>query len=202
MAALAIATASSSPSSQHALLTPPYYRLLPLATISPPQARLKAVLAAMDPSQVKIPPMKDLTADNITENTIIINSQGPDRRLQYLLERLVTHLHDFARETRLTTEEWMAGIMFLTAVGQICSDTRQVPLLPRTPRLLNWRHPANRTTSGIHSPLGRPRPIHARREHQSPQAGKRNGGHRSRPVPHGRRARVRTRGQHLQRRQR
>ncbi|KAA8910689.1 Intradiol ring-cleavage dioxygenase [Sphaerosporella brunnea] len=79
----------------------------------------------MDPSQVKIPPMKDLTPDNITPNTIIVNSQGPDKRLQYLLERLVTHLHDFARETRLTTEEWMAGILFLTAVGQICSDTRQ-----------------------------------------------------------------------------
>jgi hypothetical protein len=70
--------------------------------------------------------MKDLTADNITPNTIIINSQGPDKRLQYLLERLVTHVHDFARETRLTTEEWMAGILFLTAVGQLCSDTRQV----------------------------------------------------------------------------
>ncbi|KAF8245521.1 aromatic compound dioxygenase [Wilcoxina mikolae CBS 423.85] len=79
----------------------------------------------MDPSKVNIPPMKDLTADNITPNTIIINSQGPDKRLQYLLERLVTHIHDFARETRLTTEEWMAGILFLTAVGQMCSDTRQ-----------------------------------------------------------------------------
>jgi protocatechuate 3,4-dioxygenase beta subunit len=81
--------------------------------------------AIMDPSQVKIPPMKDLTPDNITPNTIIINSQGPDKRLQYLLERLVTHLHDFVRETRLTTEEWMTALLFLTAVGQISSDTRQ-----------------------------------------------------------------------------
>ncbi|KAI5784767.1 catechol dioxygenase [Geopyxis carbonaria] len=79
----------------------------------------------MDPSKIVIPPMQDLTADNITPNTIIINSQGPDRRLRYILSRLVTHLHDFARETRLTTDEWMAGIMFLTAVGQICTDTRQ-----------------------------------------------------------------------------
>ena len=80
----------------------------------------------MDPSRVEIPPMKDLTPDNITPNTIIVNSQGPDKRLQYLLERLVSHMHDFARETRLTTEEWLAGVMFLTAVGQKCSDTRQV----------------------------------------------------------------------------
>ena len=80
----------------------------------------------MDPAKAKVPPMKDLTIDNITENTIRINSQSSDQRLTYVLERLVTHLHDFARETRLSTKEWMAGLEFLTAVGQICSDVRQV----------------------------------------------------------------------------
>jgi hypothetical protein len=39
---------------------------------------------------------------------------------------LVSHLHDFARETRLSFDEWMAGIQFLTQVGQICTDVRQV----------------------------------------------------------------------------
>lgn len=77
--------------------------------------------------------MKDLTIDNITENTILINSQGPDRRLTYVVERLVSHLHDFARETRLSTREWKAGIEFLTAVGQICSDVRQVSGSKATP---------------------------------------------------------------------
>lgn len=80
----------------------------------------------MDPTKVKVPPMKDLTIDNITENTVLINSQCPDERMKYVLERLVTHLHDFARETRLSSKEWMAGILFLTAVGQISSDVRQV----------------------------------------------------------------------------
>ncbi|KAI9759697.1 MAG: hypothetical protein M4579_002174 [Chaenotheca gracillima] len=79
----------------------------------------------MDPSKVKVPPMKNLTIDNITENTVKINSQHDDPRLQYVMERLVSHMHDFARETRLSTKEWMAGIEFLTAVGQICSDVRQ-----------------------------------------------------------------------------
>ncbi|PYH42346.1 intradiol ring-cleavage dioxygenase [Aspergillus saccharolyticus JOP 1030-1] len=79
----------------------------------------------MDPSLVKIPPMKDLTIDNITENVIRINSLCPDERLKYVLERLVTHLHDFARETRLSTEEWMTGLRFLTEVGKICTDVRQ-----------------------------------------------------------------------------
>ena len=62
----------------------------------------------MDPSKVEIPPLKDLTIDNITENVIAINSNNPDPRFKYILERLVVHLHDFARETRLSTQEWMA----------------------------------------------------------------------------------------------
>ncbi|KAF7908422.1 uncharacterized protein EAF01_004177 [Botrytis porri] len=78
----------------------------------------------MDSSQINIPPMKDLTIDNITENTIRINSQGSDERLTYVMERLVTHLHDFARETRLSTKEWMAALDFLVKVGQISSDVR------------------------------------------------------------------------------
>lgn len=80
----------------------------------------------MDPSQVDIPPLKDLTIENITENVHMINSRCPNLRLKYLMERLVTHLHDFARETRLSTDEWMTAIQFLTQVGQTCSDVRQV----------------------------------------------------------------------------
>ncbi|KIX07743.1 uncharacterized protein Z518_02397 [Rhinocladiella mackenziei CBS 650.93] len=79
----------------------------------------------MDPSQVKVPPMMDLTIDNITENVVRINANNPDPRFKYVLERLVVHLHDFARETRLSTQEWMAGIQFLTRTGQICTDVRQ-----------------------------------------------------------------------------
>ncbi|KAK9465025.1 hydroxyquinol 1,2-dioxygenase-like protein [Lipomyces arxii] len=74
---------------------------------------------------VTIPSLKDLTDDNITENTIIVNNQTSDPRLKYIFNRLVTHLHDFARETRLSTDEWMSAIMFLTQCGQICSSTRQ-----------------------------------------------------------------------------
>jgi protocatechuate 3,4-dioxygenase beta subunit len=44
--------------------------------------------------------------------------------LTLIQERLVTHLHDFARETRLSTNEWMAALNFLVQVGQISSDVR------------------------------------------------------------------------------
>ncbi|EXF85789.1 dioxygenase [Colletotrichum fioriniae PJ7] len=70
------------------------------------------------------PELLDLTIDNITPNTVRINSQSDNARLKYLMERLVTHLHDFARETRLSTDEWMAALNFLVGCGQISSDVR------------------------------------------------------------------------------
>lgn len=71
------------------------------------------------------PELLDLTIDNITPNTIAINAQCPSPRLKYLMARLVTHLHDFARETRLSTSEWSTAIQFLTTTGQTCTDVRQ-----------------------------------------------------------------------------
>lgn len=83
----------------------------------------------MDPSKMKIPVIKDMTVDNITDNTIAINSSCPDPRTKYILEQIVRHLHDLARETRLSWHEWMAGIKFLTEVGQTCTDVRQEMVL-------------------------------------------------------------------------
>jgi hydroxyquinol 1,2-dioxygenase len=48
-----------------------------------------------------------------------------DARLRIVLESLTRHLHAFLRETRLTEEEWRAGIEFLTAAGHITDDRRQ-----------------------------------------------------------------------------
>ncbi|KAH8884298.1 dioxygenase [Thozetella sp. PMI_491] len=72
----------------------------------------------------QVPELLDLTIDNITPNTIRINSQSSNARLTYVMSRLVAHLHDFARETRISTDEWMAGLTFLIGCGQICSDVR------------------------------------------------------------------------------
>lgn len=49
----------------------------------------------------------------------------PNPRLREIMVLLVKHLHGFAREARLTQDEWFQGIRFLTQVGQTCSDTRQ-----------------------------------------------------------------------------
>ena len=58
----------------------------------------------------------------------VVNARnGPDAdpRTREILEMLVRHLHAFVKEARLTSDEWMAGIRFLTETGQMCSDWRQ-----------------------------------------------------------------------------
>jgi hydroxyquinol 1,2-dioxygenase len=52
-------------------------------------------------------------------------AETTDARLRLVLESLTRHLHAFLRETRLTEEEWRAGIDFLTAAGHITDDRRQ-----------------------------------------------------------------------------
>jgi catechol 1,2-dioxygenase len=49
----------------------------------------------------------------------------PDPRLCEVMASLVTHLHAFVKDVRLTPEEWEAGVRFLTDTGQMCDETRQ-----------------------------------------------------------------------------
>jgi len=65
-----------------------------------------------------------MTTD-VTDEAIDSLRDTADPRLRDLLTALVRHLHDLARETRLTQGEWEAAIRFLTATGQTCTDTRQ-----------------------------------------------------------------------------
>jgi hydroxyquinol 1,2-dioxygenase len=46
-------------------------------------------------------------------------------RLLELISALTRHLHDFAREVRLTEQEWKTAIDFLTDAGRITTDRRQ-----------------------------------------------------------------------------
>jgi hydroxyquinol 1,2-dioxygenase len=49
----------------------------------------------------------------------------PDPRTRDVVLALVRHLHAFLREVRPTEAEWMRGIEFLTAVGQMSDERRQ-----------------------------------------------------------------------------
>lgn len=68
--------------------------------------------------------MSELHDELLTE-VLSRYQQSPNPRLREVTEAAIRHLHAFAREVNLQRDEWMAGIRFLTATGQICDDVRQ-----------------------------------------------------------------------------
>ena len=68
--------------------------------------------------------MRSVRTDTITE--AFINYMGPetDERTRFVLTKLAQHLHDFARETNLTHDEWRKGLELLGAAGDISTPER------------------------------------------------------------------------------
>lgn len=69
--------------------------------------------------------MRLVTEDNITDLAMRRWGAAHDPRLAEIMTALVRHLHDFAREVRLTEPEWMAAIEWLTRTGRISDDKRE-----------------------------------------------------------------------------
>ncbi|SEQ89247.1 hydroxyquinol 1,2-dioxygenase [Lentzea xinjiangensis] len=69
--------------------------------------------------------MQLVTEDNITALAQERWATAKDPRTAQLMTALVRHLHDFAREVRLTEAEWMAAVRWLTATGQISDPKRE-----------------------------------------------------------------------------
>jgi len=44
--------------------------------------------------------------------------------MRTIMTSLITHLHDFARETDLTVSEWMVGIEFINEAGRMSDERR------------------------------------------------------------------------------
>lgn len=63
--------------------------------------------------------------ESLTQTVLASFADCDNPRLKELMESLVTHLHAFVRDVRLTEEEWNTAIEFLTAVGHITDDKRQ-----------------------------------------------------------------------------
>lgn len=63
--------------------------------------------------------------EQVTERVVQSFDGTPDPRLRELTQALTRHLHAFAREVRLTEQEWQQAIDFLTATGHITDDRRQ-----------------------------------------------------------------------------
>ncbi len=69
--------------------------------------------------------MQLVTEENITDLAVQRWGTARDPRTAELMTALVRHLHDFAREVRLTEAEWMAAIQWLKRTGQISDDKRE-----------------------------------------------------------------------------
>src|SRR3546814_9845422 len=69
--------------------------------------------------------MRNLDEFTITDEALRRIAATPDTRIKEIMTSLIRHLHDFARDVRLTEPEWLAGILFLTRTGHLCSDVRQ-----------------------------------------------------------------------------
>jgi protocatechuate 3,4-dioxygenase beta subunit len=69
--------------------------------------------------------MSAKTPERLTQEVLAAYAGTPDERLRELLAALIDHLHAFAVQTRLTPQEWLAALRFLTATGQQCDAGRQ-----------------------------------------------------------------------------
>jgi hydroxyquinol 1,2-dioxygenase len=69
--------------------------------------------------------MRVIDENTVTDAVVEQMSSTANPRLKEVMGALVRHLHAFAREVDLKPEEWLAGIAFLTAVGQKCTPHRQ-----------------------------------------------------------------------------
>ncbi len=68
--------------------------------------------------------MRTVSTDTITQSFIDYMGEQTDERTRVVLTSLVKHLHNFARETELTHDEWRRGLELLFAAGNISSPER------------------------------------------------------------------------------
>lgn len=69
------------------------------------------------------------SAERSAEIVVASFADTPNPRVKAVLEALVTHLHAFVKDVRLSPGELMYGIQFLTDAGQMCDEHRQELIL-------------------------------------------------------------------------
>lgn len=83
-----------------------------------------ATSAPTDDTTPPKPPQADRFDPNFTQH--VLDTMGPNMspRNRLVLNSLIRHIHDFAREVELTMDEWMTGVHFINAVGSISKTGR------------------------------------------------------------------------------
>jgi catechol 1,2-dioxygenase len=105
---------------------------------------------------------RNKTEDDITAEVLARFSGTPDPRLREIMLSLISHLHAFVKDVKLTEAEWFQAIEILTEAGKMCSDKRQEFILfsdtlgvSMVVDLLDHRKPDGATESTVFGPFHR-----------------------------------------------
>jgi protocatechuate 3,4-dioxygenase beta subunit len=101
--------------------------------------------------------------DAVTDTVLYAMSRAPNGRLKEIMAAFVHHMHAFAREVRLTEEEFEFGIDFLNHIGQATNDSHNEAVLfsdaigfsTLVCLLNNGRHGATETAAALLGPFWR-----------------------------------------------
>jgi catechol 1,2-dioxygenase len=95
------------------------------------------------------------TQEDVTRAVLEEMQRTPDARTREILAALVTHLHAFVREVRLTEREFQAAIGLVNAIGQKTSPSHNEAMLmagalgvSNLVCLINHRHPTQSNNLG------------------------------------------------------
>jgi catechol 1,2-dioxygenase len=66
---------------------------------------------------------------SFTDNVVNSIGKDADPRLKEIVSALIRYLHNFMRDVNLTTEEFMAGLKFISQAGQMTNEKRNEVLL-------------------------------------------------------------------------
>ena len=69
------------------------------------------------------------STDELTRSVLAVMQQTPDARLREMMVSLVSHLHGFVKETRLTEDEFRAATALLVRLGHLSNDTHNEVVL-------------------------------------------------------------------------
>src|SRR5262249_28980279 len=65
----------------------------------------------------------------VTDAVLAELARAPNARFREIMGAFVRHLHDFAREVKLTEEEFQAAVGYIVALGRHTSDTHNEAVL-------------------------------------------------------------------------
>src|SRR5215831_12554517 len=69
------------------------------------------------------------TQEDVTKAVLAEIARAPDPRFKEIMSAFVRHLHDFAREVKLTEEEFQAAVGYIVALGKKTTGTHNEVVL-------------------------------------------------------------------------